>query len=375
MHVVQFRLMLAFVLNHLHSSHTLWNQNRVAWMPENAAFLWVRTSMWRVLSFVSKIFMFSVHSHERVVCWLHSSAKTVRSSKSWVRFFHVQMSSGIYVWLCSVLYCSGSCTPASGLQPCCVTLTTVFSRIINFHYCYYYYCCVWKRSPHWGIDCSKLCCCPASVPFSPWTKRVTGGREEWVSRDPVPLFSVGGRLKQYQHGQGCRLLDIVRPGFHLLTAALPIIQGALQLWLKSDDDKDLTSKWLTTREWLWQFDISPKLVVWRLSMFMKSFDLQNRHPVLWNFLVYEITCFVNWRVWIDIYIAILCAVSSMRLKAVIIWRKEVHKKVGRNSYHSLPADFFQQVVLPSKRRYKYCDFLSPPSAPCLHPLLPFRGMF
>ena len=163
---------------------------------------------------------------------------------------------------------------------------------------------------------------------------------------------MGGRLKQNQHGQGCPLLDIVRPGFHLLTGALPIIQGALQLWLKSDDDKDLTSKWLTTREWLWQFDISPKLVVWRLSMFMKSFDLQNRHPVLWNFLVYEITCFVNWRVWTDIYIAILCAVSSMRLKAVIIWRKEVHKKVGRNSYHSLPADFFQQVVLPSTRSSK-----------------------
>ena len=48
------------------------------------------------------------------------------------------------------------------------------------------------------------------------------------SRDPLPVFSTGSPCKQFWHGQGCSLFDVVRPAFPLLTTVSPALQGALK---------------------------------------------------------------------------------------------------------------------------------------------------
>ena len=55
-----------------------------------------------------------------------------------------------------------------------------------------------------------------------------GGHEERFSRDPLPVFSVGGPWEQFWHGQGCPLFDVVHPAFSLPTTASPTLQGALK---------------------------------------------------------------------------------------------------------------------------------------------------
>ena len=53
-----------------------------------------------------------------------------------------------------------------------------------------------------------------------------GGNEGRISRDPLPVFSAGGPCRQYRHGQGCPLFDVVHPTFPLTTTASPTLQGA-----------------------------------------------------------------------------------------------------------------------------------------------------
>ena len=49
------------------------------------------------------------------------------------------------------------------------------------------------------------------------------------SRDPVAVFFCArDHPEQFQHGQGCPLLDVVRPAFPLPTAASPTHHGVLK---------------------------------------------------------------------------------------------------------------------------------------------------
>ena len=56
----------------------------------------------------------------------------------------------------------------------------------------------------------------------------SGGHEERFSRDPLSVFSADGPWKQFWHGQGCLLFDVVLPAFPLLTMVLPTLQDALK---------------------------------------------------------------------------------------------------------------------------------------------------
>ena len=47
------------------------------------------------------------------------------------------------------------------------------------------------------------------------------GREGRFSRDPLPVFSAGGRCKQFWYGQGCPLFDVVQTAFPLPTRRRP----------------------------------------------------------------------------------------------------------------------------------------------------------
>ena len=51
--------------------------------------------------------------------------------------------------------------------------------------------------------------------------RVIGGFEGRFSRDPLPVFSVGGHHEQFWQGYGCPLFDIHNPAFPLQTIAMP----------------------------------------------------------------------------------------------------------------------------------------------------------
>ena len=50
-----------------------------------------------------------------------------------------------------------------------------------------------------------------------------GGHEERFSRDPLPVFSAGGRCEQFWHVQRCPLFDVVHPAFPLPTTASPTL--------------------------------------------------------------------------------------------------------------------------------------------------------
>ena len=65
--------------------------------------------------------------------------------------------------------------------------------------------------------------------FSPLTDWVIGGgHDRRLSRDPLPVFSARGHCKQFWHGQGYPLFDVVHPAFPLPTTELPTLQGALK---------------------------------------------------------------------------------------------------------------------------------------------------
>ena len=61
-----------------------------------------------------------------------------------------------------------------------------------------------------------------------YRSRRRGNMMERFSRDRLPVFSAGGPCEQFWPGQGCPLFDVVHPAFHLLTTALPTLQGALK---------------------------------------------------------------------------------------------------------------------------------------------------
>ena len=66
------------------------------------------------------------------------------------------------------------------------------------------------------------------VQFSPLTDWITEGHDGSISRDPLPVFSAGGRCKQFRHGQEYSLFDIVHRAFPLPTTASPTLKGALK---------------------------------------------------------------------------------------------------------------------------------------------------
>ena len=55
-----------------------------------------------------------------------------------------------------------------------------------------------------------------------------GGHEGGFSRDPLPVFSTGGRCEQFWHEQECPLCDFAQPAFPLQITASPTRQGALK---------------------------------------------------------------------------------------------------------------------------------------------------
>ena len=68
----------------------------------------------------------------------------------------------------------------------------------------------------------------SSVQFSPLTDWVLGGHAGRFSKDPLPVFSAGGPRRQFWHGQGCPLFDVVHPAFTLSTTASPTLKDALK---------------------------------------------------------------------------------------------------------------------------------------------------
>ena len=66
------------------------------------------------------------------------------------------------------------------------------------------------------------------VLFSSVANWVHWGGGGQFSRDPLPLFFIGGPCEQFWHGQGCLLFDVVHPTFLLRTTASPTLQGALK---------------------------------------------------------------------------------------------------------------------------------------------------
>ena len=63
----------------------------------------------------------------------------------------------------------------------------------------------------------------------PWGGGEGGGGDEGrFSRDPIPIFSVGGHHEQFWHGQGYPLFDVVHLPFPLPTTASPTVQGVLK---------------------------------------------------------------------------------------------------------------------------------------------------
>ena len=67
-----------------------------------------------------------------------------------------------------------------------------------------------------------------TVQLIPLTSVVIRGHERRFSRDPLPVFSVGGHRERFWHGQSCPLFDVVHPALPLLITALPTLQGALK---------------------------------------------------------------------------------------------------------------------------------------------------
>ena len=49
----------------------------------------------------------------------------------------------------------------------------------------------------------------------PWLIGLSGRHEGQLSRDPLPDISAGGWCKQFWHGRGCPLFDVVYPAFPL----------------------------------------------------------------------------------------------------------------------------------------------------------------
>ena len=57
---------------------------------------------------------------------------------------------------------------------------------------------------------------------------IVGGHVGRCSREPPPIFSVGGPCEQFWHLQRCALFDVVHPAFPMPTTALPALQVALK---------------------------------------------------------------------------------------------------------------------------------------------------
>ena len=53
--------------------------------------------------------------------------------------------------------------------------------------------------------------------LAPWPTGSSEGHDGRFSRDPLPVFSAGGRGEQFWHGQGCPLfeLDVIHPALRL----------------------------------------------------------------------------------------------------------------------------------------------------------------
>ena len=95
----------------------------------------------------------------------------------------------------------------------------------------------------------------------------SGGHEGRFSRDRLPVFTAGDHRKEFRHGRGRPLFDVVRPACPLPTGASPTVQGAPREVVVARDmlgPCEFSSLASCQKRFLWAYkevDLTPHLVV------------------------------------------------------------------------------------------------------------------